>query len=221
MIAARSRVLGGPAMIAWAGLALSLAGAGMVADGIAVPVRAHLAQIRLDRDFDKRLANSLASPTAPSPTVDRPLSYKPQPRHRLRMVPVAQSEGPIAKLKVARLGVSEIVLADNGDHEQLARGPTMLKFGDTANPVTILAAHRDTHFHFIRDLREGDEVTLQSVSGVMQRYRITRLETVRWNAFAYPRDPARPQLVLVTCYPFDGTEYGGPWRRVAWADQVS
>ena len=102
----------------------------------------------------------------------------------------------------------------------IATGPMVVKQGDAQSPVTVLAAHRDTHFLFIRDLREGDIVTLQQVTGEFARYRVTLFETVRWNEFAYPLDPPRPLLALTTCYPFGGTDYGGPWRRVAWAEAI-
>lgn len=85
----------------------------------------------------------------------------------------------------------------------------------------MIAAHRDTHFLFIRDRRDGDEVSLQFVTNVAERYRVTRFETIRWGRFASPLDAARPFLALATCYPFDGTEYGGPWRRVAWAERIA
>lgn len=119
-----------------------------------------------------------------------------------------------------RLGVEEVVQAGDGSHDQLAQGPVMLKHGDAANPVTVLAAHRDTHFLFIRDLRVGDEVAMQSADGRKARYRVKRLETVRWDRFAYPLAPDRPLLALATCFPFGGTEYGSPWRRVAWAERI-
>ncbi len=116
------------------------------------------------------------------------------------------------------MGVSEIVRSGEATHERLARGPIMIRRGHAASPVTIVSAHRDTHFLFIRDLQQDDVVTLQSDKGEIERYRVVRFETVRWNEFSYPLDPARPLLALATCYPFSGTEYGGPWRRVAWAE---
>lgn len=61
----------------------------------------------------------------------------------------------------------------------------------------------------------------QSDNGQIVNYRVVRFETVRWDSFNYPRNPAIPLLALATCYPFGGTEYGGPWRRVAWAEQVT
>lgn len=196
---------------AWAllvGLALvvSIAGAVQFASGLAVPVMAEIGQRRLNRSFEQRLQASLAQPVA---TATR--------RKGVRMVP---PEGAIARITVARLGVREVVLAGDGTHDQLAQAPAMIRRADGANPVTVLAAHRDTHFLFIRDLREGDKVTMQWVDGRVESYRITHLETVRWDRFTYPLDPARPLLALATCYPFGGTEYGGPLRRVAWGERV-
>jgi sortase A len=127
---------------------------------------------------------------------------------------------PLARITVRRLAVRDVVLAGPASHDGMARGPMMVKRGDAASPITVLAAHRDTHFLFIRDLREGDIVTMQYVTGEVEHYRVTYLETVRWDEFAYPLDPPRPLLALATCYPFGGTEYGGPWRRVAWAERI-
>jgi sortase A len=198
-----------------AALALCLAGAGAVTQGVAVPVRAELAQRELGRIFEKRLAANLAQSQAVSPAALAEVPARSKP-----VKTPLPSHGPIARLTVERLGIAEIVLASDGSQEQLALGPTMLKGGDAANPVTIVAAHRDTHFLFIRDLQEEDEVVLQLVTGEAIRYRVTHFETVRWDDFAYPLDPAKPLLALTTCYPFGGTEYGGPLRRVAWAELI-
>ncbi|MCW1430749.1 class D sortase [Novosphingobium sp. JCM 18896] len=203
--------------IAAASLALCLGGLASVTQGVAVPVRARLAQDGLEHEFARRLENHRVTLAA-------------EPRGRRLARPASgsaaatlalPSSGPIARITVARLGVAEIVLAGAATHEQLARGPAVIKQGDAANPVTVLAAHRDTHFLFVRDLREGDEITLQYVTGSKERYRVVRFETLRWDTFFYPLDPARPLLALATCYPFGGTEYGGPWRRVAWAERVA
>lgn len=205
-------------LLAAVSLALCLTGMATAMQGAAVPVKARLAQARLEQVFEQRLATSGASLEE---QVVADTSAPRAPTARSREASALPAGGPIARISVERLGVREIVLAGDGTHEQLARAPTMLKRGDGASPVTVLAAHRDTHFLFIRDLREGDEVTLQRITGEVERYRVTRLETVRWDSFAYPLDPVRPLLALTTCYPFGGTEYGTPWRRVAWAEAIT
>lgn len=206
------------AIVGIASLALCLAGVIRLGEGAAVPMKAEIAQRRLERAFEHRFEiASMASAIAPETT--RVFSSTPVSavRHPVAALPI---EGPIARISVHRLSISEVVLAGDGTHDQLAEGPIMIKRGDQASPVTILAAHRDTHFLFIRDLREGDEVTMQFVNGSVERYRVSRFETVRWDRFTYPLDPARPLLALTTCFPFGGTEYGGPWRRVVWAERI-
>lgn len=200
---------------------LALCSAGMVTltQGIAVPIRAKFAQHRLEQVFEQRLAASGGAKAEPATAMHAARPGTISLKQVLLPSSVLPTDGPVARLSVKRLGIRDIVLAGEATHERLANGPTMLKRGDAANPVTILAAHRDTHFLFIRDLRKGDEVVLQLVTGDIQRYRVKRFETVLWNRFAYPSDPARPLLALTTCFPFGGTEYGGSWRRVAWAEQ--
>jgi len=83
----------------------------------------------------------------------------------------------------------------------------------------VIAAHRDTHFAFIKDLREGDEIALEQADGTKARFRVTGFETVRWDAFSVPKTGERQQLALATCYPFEGP-LGSPLRRVAWAERV-
>ena len=216
MIGRRSRRLA-----AAASLVLCFVGSGVAIQGVAVPVRAELARSGLEREFAQRLEADGASHAVRVDSGTEKASPRTGPRERTTVARTLPASGPIARITVPRLGVREVVLAGQATPEHLARAPVMLKHGDSANPVAVVAAHRDTHFLFVRDLLEGDEVTVLFVTGARERYRVTRLETVRWDAFAYPLDPARPLLALVTCYPFGGTEYGGPLRRVAWAERVA
>jgi sortase A len=78
----------------------------------------------------------------------------------------------------------------------------------------VLAGHRDTHFRFLRGLRAGDDILLESPEGRVSRYRIQSAEVVdhRDNR---PLDAAfEPTLTLITCYPFDAIVPGGPLRYV-------
>lgn len=200
--------------IATASLALWIGGTTSLGEGAAVPIEAKFGQHRLREAFDLRLkATEQSAPPASA--------FLPRSLFGARAIPALPGDGPVARIVVRRLGVDAIVVAGKGTHDELADGPTMIARTETANPVTVMAAHRDTHFLFIRDLRDGDDVSLQLVNGVTERYRVIRFETVRWDRFAYPLDPPRPILALTTCFPFGGTEYGGPWRRVAWAERIS
>lgn len=173
-------------------LGICALGIATVAQGAWIPVKAQIAQVLLGRAFAASLAEH--RPVKPWPWADTV---------------------PAARVSVARLGVSDVVLS-GGSGQAMAFGPTELRANDR---VTVLAAHRDTHFEFVRDLRAGDEVTVERIDGTRQRYRVTGFQTVRWDRFAVPGDPARPILALATCWPFGATEHG-PWRRVAWAEAI-
>lgn len=200
-------------------IALCIYGAASLTQGLAVPVTASVGQRQLEHQFEQRLARQVAAP--PVRALVGPAGQLTARLHaQARPHPVAAAAPQLVRLGVARLGISEVVRSGAATHDSLARGPMMIKRGNAASPVTIVSAHRDTHFLFVRDLQQDDVVTLQSEAGEVERYRVIGFETVRWDRFSYPLDPARPLLALATCYPFGGTEYGGPWRRVAWAEKI-
>jgi sortase A len=207
----------GPA--ATASIMLCIYGAASLTQGLAVPVTAKVGQHQLERQFEQQLARSAVG-TKRLVSPDRPARLPAKSLGQAKSGAPAPAAPQLTRLGIARLGISEVVRSGEATHDSLARGPIMIKQGDAASPVTIVSAHRDTHFEFIRDLQQDDIVTLQADTGEIERYRVIQFETVRWDRFAYPLDPARPLLALATCYPFGGTEYGGPWRRVAWAEKM-
>lgn len=112
----------------------------------------------------------------------------------------------IAKLDIPRLEKSSIVLGGHSG-EALAFGPGMVERGDSF----IIAGHRDSHFHFLKDLRVNDEITLHLANGNTRLVKVR--ETVIVNVEDYP-DVVAPEnsVVLITCYPFDAIRAGGPLR---------
>lgn len=174
---------------------LLLSGGALTARALFIPVKAQVAQVLLDRAFEQSLTSG---------TVVKPWNWA--------------DTAPIARVSVARLGTSEVVLS-GGSGEAMAFGPTAM-VDDPARRVTILAAHRDTHFLFVRDLKIGDEIVMERIDGTIARYRVSAFETVRWDEFSYPADGGEGVLALTTCFPFD-THTPGPLRRVAWAERIS
>ena len=120
---------------------------------------------------------------------------------------------PVSRLTVPRLGISRIVLA-GASGASLAFGPGLL-YG-TALPGTagntVIAGHRDTHFRFLRELKQGDEIALQTASGQTIRYIIREIRIVNYRQTQYLADRGRPVLTLITCYPFNAVTPGGPLR---------
>lgn len=128
---------------------------------------------------------------------------------------------PVARLRVPSVDADLYVLAD-ASGRSLAFGPGFLSGSALpgTNGNTIIAAHRDTHFRFLRDVAKGAAIELQTASGRVRRYRVveTQILDVRFDRLAVEAD--RPLLSLVTCYPFDAVAPGGPLRYVAVAEEV-
>ncbi|HKE43547.1 MAG TPA: class GN sortase [Steroidobacteraceae bacterium] len=129
---------------------------------------------------------------------------------------------PVARLRMARLGVDEIVLAGSSGRT-LAFGPAHVD--GTALPgapgLSIVAGHRDTHFEFLRQLAIGDELQVDRADGASVRYRVSDLAVLDARAQRMPLDAAADRLELVTCFPFDAVVPGGPLRYRVLAERVS
>jgi sortase A len=127
---------------------------------------------------------------------------------------------PIARITVARLGESAIVLKEAGG-EALAFGPAHVAASPMPgeNGTSVIAAHRDTHFSFIKNLKPGDEVDITTAEGKTVRYRMTGSSIVHAQASGIVTHGTDRRLALVTCYPFDGLQRG-PLRYVVFATAV-
>ena len=85
--------------------------------------------------------------------------------------------------------------------------------GETGN--SVIAAHRDTHFAFLRDLRAGDEVIVETLTGRVTRYAVSGARIVdEYDRDVLEQDAVAARLTLVTCWPFDAVVPNGPLRYV-------
>jgi sortase A len=127
----------------------------------------------------------------------------------------------VARIEVPRLGAHAIVLA-GGSGQALAFGPGHVE--RTPDPgedgTAVYAAHRDTHFAFLKHIGAGDEIVVTRRDGDRLRFRVTDTTVVRWDASGI--DPAAPgrHLALSTCWPFDSA-LPGPLRFVVTAELTS
>ena len=126
---------------------------------------------------------------------------------------------PVARLRVPGLYVDEFVLS-GASGRTLAWGPGHLD--DSAPPGaagnTVLSAHRDTHFRFLRRVVPGDAIALELPGGGARQYRVREVFVADVRTLRIPRDTAVPTLTLVTCWPFDALAPGGPLRYVVVAE---
>ena len=125
---------------------------------------------------------------------------------------------PIARLSAPAYGISHIVLA-GASGSSLAFGPGHL-FG-SANPGEkgniIISGHRDTHFSFLKDIKKGDHIELQSKQKT-SAYQITNIQIIdKTKVDNIPAD-SKNKLILITCYPFDAISAGGPLRYMVTAE---
>ena len=118
---------------------------------------------------------------------------------------------PVARLKVPALNIDQIVLeGDMGNSLAFAPGRQVRTFYDKSVGLTMISAHRDTHFSF---LKEDD-------SGEMQRYQVEDIQIVDSRQMGIKIPLRGNWLTLVTCYPFDAITSGGPLRYVVFAEAI-
>jgi sortase A len=92
-----------------------------------------------------------------------------------------------------------------------------------ADGTAIIAAHRDTQFRFLGELRTGDAIAATTADGRRSYYRVVAVRVVRAEASgldSMDKGPTGSRLALVTCYPFSGVLHS-PLRYVVLADRTS
>jgi len=128
---------------------------------------------------------------------------------------------PVARLTAKSRDVDLIVLA-GGSGRTLAFGPGHLSAsampGETGNAV--IAGHRDTHFRFLRNVEAGELLGIESSEGQKHVYKVLGADVVDSRRASLVLDTDAAMLTLVTCYPFDAREPGGPLRYIVTAKML-
>lgn len=149
--------------------------------------------------FGARLGQSEAAREFERPVPDSPETRAAIQPDSVKPVGIGDT---LAKLSIPRLG-AELYVVEGDGAKELRRGPGHL--AGTAMPGgngnCVIAGHRDTHFRFLKDIREGDDIVLETQSG-QYLYRVKRMEIVKPDNTAALRPTPKPELNLITCYPF-------------------
>lgn len=156
-----------------------------------VPVKAEIAQWLIERSWRNSLSEQ--PPEPPWPWADTT---------------------PSAVLRAPRHGVQLHVL-QGASGRNLAFGPVLADAG-ADNVDRVISGHRDTHFDFLRDLREGDLLEWSDRRGDAW-YRVEDLEVIDSRTHRLVIERGTERLTLVTCFPFDSPVAGGPLRYVVTA----
>jgi LPXTG-site transpeptidase (sortase) family protein len=167
------------------------------------------AAMRQARPPDPSVPSSL--PAAPAPFVQ-----EPAPLEDATEIPVPETPFPDGEMRVlARLRVSrvslEVAVLEGIEARTLRRGagwiPGTARPGKQGN--VGIAAHRDTFFRPLREVRSGDRIELETLSTV-QSYVVRSVYVVDPETTSVLRPTNEPTVTLVTCFPFD---YVGPAPR--------
>ncbi len=174
-----------------AAVALLAAGLLELALGGYIHAKAALAQVLLERAWDRSRNGVVES---------RPWAWA--------------DTWPVARLKVPALGIDQVVL-DGGSGNVLAFAPGRLKGSATGTSPgrVVISGHRDTHFRFLENLKPGEMLLLLFPNGRERRYYVASARVadtrIRNGDGLYPLADG---LTLITCYPFDTVRPGGPLR---------
>lgn len=127
---------------------------------------------------------------------------------------------PVARIEMPRLGVNQIVLAGD-DGRTLAFGPGWAPASSAPGQGghSVISGHRDTHFAWLRALRPGDVLQVED-RDASRSYRVEDARVVDSRSTRVALDVDGEQLTLVTCWPFEAWQAGGPERYVVTARRI-
>ena len=180
------------------GILLTLiVGVVLLTDGLWLYAKAQVGQVLLSRAWAKTLKDGK--------------DHKPWPW---------ADHWPVARLISEEHNIDQIVLAgDSGSVLAFAPGMNLQAAKPGERGTVLISGHRDTHFRFLQNIKPGAEFTLQIQDGThwysVEETKIVDSRTTRINPAA-----GEGRLVLVTCYPFDAIEAGGPMRYVVIASKT-
>lgn len=171
-------------------IATALSGAVLLAKGFWIPLKAELAYGLMDRAFVT--AQSQQSPSKPWSWADFDVMGK-----------------------LFLLG-EEIHVLDRATNQAMAFGAGRHEEYEKDGPL-VLSGHRDTHFSVLEHVKAGDRIDFQSVE-TDRSYEVTdtRIFDVREGALL---PPAPGQIMLITCWPFDGIDPATTKRYLVLAEQ--
>jgi sortase A len=176
---------------------LGATGLALIGSGLWVKAKAKLAQILLNQAFERTISSTPGSGIKPWYWADMK---------------------PFARLQVPRLNVSSIVL-NNTSGEALAFGPGHMVNTPVPgeNGTSVFAAHRDTHFSWLKNLQSGDRLNVERADGNKVSFKVTRSWIARYDESGVNADSSGKRLILSTCYPFD-SDTPGPLRYLVEAE---
>jgi len=185
-------------LLPWIAAMLALAGAFQFGQGAWIYAKAQLAQVLLERAWQRTLAGETA--VKPWPWADT---------------------WPVARLIAPAQRIDLLVLA-GANGRSIAFGPGHMDGtplpGGRGN--SVIGGHRDTHLAFLRDVKRGETFTVERAGGKRTDYLVTDLDVLDKRDTWVTKNEGPSRLTLITCWPFDALRAGGPERYVVIAKKL-
>lgn len=183
--------------ILWLIALVAAAGAFQFGQGLYIHAKAQLAQLLLERAWQRTLAGETA--VKPWPWADT---------------------WPVARVMAPAQHADLLVLA-GANGRSIAFGPGHMDGtplpGAAGN--SVIGGHRDTHLAFLRHVKRGDRFSVERPDGTRTDYRVTELDVLDKSDTWVTRNEGQTRLTLITCWPFDALRAGGPQRYVVIANK--
>ncbi|MEO0438127.1 MAG: class GN sortase [Pseudomonadota bacterium] len=126
---------------------------------------------------------------------------------------------PVARLQMARLGVERFIMDGDSGHA-MAFGAGMAGGTRPGEPgMVMVGGHRDTHFRFLSEVQEGDDIALE-YDGEEYLYKVFATVIADARSGFIPSLMPAQGLLMVTCYPFDEVIPGGSQRFVVVGERI-
>jgi len=157
--------------------------------------------------FERELDESHRQPRQPAPQEraketppEKPEPPSPPPTPPRRVLAPGDLVG---RIEIPRLGLTAVIV-EGTSTRCLRRAVGHIEGtslpGEGGN--TGLAGHRDTFFRALRNIRDGDQILLDTLDGTF-RYVVESMRIVKPQHVEVLGATAAPALTLVTCYPFN------------------
>lgn len=128
---------------------------------------------------------------------------------------------PVARLQVPSLNIDLFILAGDSARN-LAFGPghnfASAQPGEVGN--SIISAHRDTHFSFLKQLKENDIIIIESSNHQKKVFHVNSSRIVHKDKASFIFDDMNAHIHLVTCYPLNSIKSGGSHRYIISATAI-
>jgi sortase A len=109
--------------------------------------------------------------------------------------------GGLTRISIPKINLDAVIM-EGTSHKSLTLGPAHLRDsalpGDPGN--SVLAAHRDTFFRHLYELKPGDDIFVER-NGQHYHYVVTGKRVVQPADLSVLDTTSESRLTLITCYP--------------------